>query len=286
MTLEESYRILKLKPGATEQEVRRQFKRLALKVHPDINPDPAAHEQFIQLTRAMEIALNPSAYSIPLQTPESGSRATRNESPEQRKARMDEARKRYEQQQYRQAADDHHYFTSLISGKKWSIYKWVVRVGCLFAVLLILDGFLPYHYKTDRLLAHGTIDHRGIDHEKICLVQLRETGTYYARMDLAAWIYSYPEVQVAKSWFLHTPIYMYSSDDFAMYETPFDFHVGSIRWYLAVLLLVPLIPYTLRKKTLSFVFLYQFSFWGIGLVELYLLLTNDHLLHVMSLGFY
>ena len=82
MTLEESYRILKLKPGATEQEVRRQFKRLALKVHPDINPDPAAHEQFIELTRAMEIALNPAAYSAQTPVNEPASRASRNESPE------------------------------------------------------------------------------------------------------------------------------------------------------------------------------------------------------------
>ena len=286
MTLEESYRILKLKPGATEQEVRRQFKRLALKVHPDINPDPAAHEQFIELTRAMEIALNPAAYSAQTPVNEPASRASRNESPEQRKARMDEARKRYEFQQQRQAADDHHYFTSLTSGRKWSLYKWVVRLGCLFSILLILDGFLPYHYKSDRLIAHGLLDHRGIDQEKICLVQLEKTGTYYARMDLAAWIYSYPEVQVAQSWFLHTPTYMYTSDDFDMYETPFDFHIGSIRWYLALLLLVPLIPYTLRRKTLSFVFLYQFSFWGIGLLELYFLISNNHIFHVLTLGFF
>lgn len=52
------YAILGLTIDATEREINKAFRVLALKYHPDKNPDPKAQEIFIQAKRASEFLLN------------------------------------------------------------------------------------------------------------------------------------------------------------------------------------------------------------------------------------
>lgn len=49
------YRLLGLMPNATERQVRKAYRRLAMKIHPDRNPqDPGAGEKFKQIRWAYE----------------------------------------------------------------------------------------------------------------------------------------------------------------------------------------------------------------------------------------
>jgi hypothetical protein len=50
--------ILGLEKDAGPEEVKRAYRQLAKKFHPDINPAPDAHEQFIRITEAYEILIN------------------------------------------------------------------------------------------------------------------------------------------------------------------------------------------------------------------------------------
>jgi len=53
MNVKESYAILRLKHGATLEEVKTSFRRLAFQLHPDLNQDnPHAGRQFQRLNEA------------------------------------------------------------------------------------------------------------------------------------------------------------------------------------------------------------------------------------------
>ena len=53
--MRESYlKILELNKDATESDVKKSFRKLALKYHPDKNPNPEAHEKFILICQAYE----------------------------------------------------------------------------------------------------------------------------------------------------------------------------------------------------------------------------------------
>jgi len=53
------YEILELKPDATAQEIKKNFRRLSLKYHPDKNPgDDVAHQKFVDVNEANEVLSN------------------------------------------------------------------------------------------------------------------------------------------------------------------------------------------------------------------------------------
>ena len=283
MTRAKCYQILQLKPGATEEEIRKQYKRMALKVHPDINPSPKANEEFIQLTRAVEVLLSPEKSGSESRSAQRKSNVPETEA--QLKARMEQAKMRFEQQRHQKIKEDTHYYEQLTSGKRWMYFKWVVRISWIFVLALVLDLVLPSHFEEDELLTYSSNDHNGILFDDISSVAFKNTGRYFLETRRSYWINSYPEVLIEKTWLLHTPIRVYTSDDFDVNETGVDFHLGAIRWLLIAVFCIPIITYFRQRKDLTFVFLYQFSFWGIGILLLYLLLTQNRLGHLLSLGF-
>lgn len=56
LSAEDFYELLGIERDATAKDIRRAFKKLALSMHPDKNPeDPKAHEKFVKVNRAYEV---------------------------------------------------------------------------------------------------------------------------------------------------------------------------------------------------------------------------------------
>ncbi|MER7002543.1 molecular chaperone DnaJ [Dactylosporangium sp. NPDC000555] len=53
------YGILGVKRDSTADEIKRAYRRLAREFHPDINPDPSAHEKFKEINAAYEVLSDP-----------------------------------------------------------------------------------------------------------------------------------------------------------------------------------------------------------------------------------
>ncbi len=56
-------RVLNLPATASEREIKRAYRRLAKRYHPDCSPDPAAHDRFIEVTEAYQYLTDPDAPS-------------------------------------------------------------------------------------------------------------------------------------------------------------------------------------------------------------------------------
>ena len=52
---EDFYKLLGVRKNADNREIRKAFKKLALKYHPDKNSEDDAHEKFLKINRAYEI---------------------------------------------------------------------------------------------------------------------------------------------------------------------------------------------------------------------------------------
>lgn len=69
------YQVLGLSQQASEQEIKRSYRQLAMKLHPDSNPDQNAHALFLQLNEAYQTLSDPQLkrrYDIQLQRFQAG----------------------------------------------------------------------------------------------------------------------------------------------------------------------------------------------------------------------
>lgn len=53
------YAVLGVRRDATSDEIKKSYRRLVRDLHPDVNPDPAVHERFKQVTAAYEVLSDP-----------------------------------------------------------------------------------------------------------------------------------------------------------------------------------------------------------------------------------
>ena len=55
------YKTLNLKKDATIEDIKKSYRKLALKYHPDKNKDPAAKEEFHKISEAYQTLSNPAS---------------------------------------------------------------------------------------------------------------------------------------------------------------------------------------------------------------------------------
>lgn len=71
------YKVLGLEPGASDEEVKQAYRRLAKKYHPDLNPgDAEAARKMQEVNEAYDRIKNPEKYSGPTYQSQSGSQGT------------------------------------------------------------------------------------------------------------------------------------------------------------------------------------------------------------------
>jgi len=58
------YGVLGVRRDATNEEIKRAYRKLARDLHPDVNPDPAAQERFKEVTAAYEVLSDPQKREI------------------------------------------------------------------------------------------------------------------------------------------------------------------------------------------------------------------------------
>lgn len=272
------YEILGLTPGASEREVKKQFRKLAMKYHPDLNSDPNAGELFILLTEAYDVILNKDFEpQIAIKSSES-TKKTQEE-------RMYTARARFQDQKEKERLETDQYFNILTSGKRWFFLKSIAYVGCFLALLTFADLFLPHHYTKDEVTHYNRNVANGPIGQSISLVKTRKNN-YYWISNISYDLYGITrKVNVESSWLLHNPVQLISRGkvENRSYLIHFTFYEGSV--FVIVLLLIPLLTIWYKRKNIKFTVLYHLSFYLVSSFMLIYLFTEERWAHIITFGF-
>ena len=267
------YDLLGIAENASENEVRKAYRRMAMQFHPDKNPSPHANERFIQLTEAYEILIGKRDLTV---------EKTIEKSHEER---MREARQRYYEQQKKELLENENYYQSLFTGKKWGFLKLSSIVGILLFTLFFLDIFLPKHIEKDTLAFYSKDVYGGAIDETVSLV-ISEKGTEYWISKLDYQLYGeYPEIVIERSWIFHQPVHFYSVTKTHLnpYELNYTFY--SFRILLMVFFLIPLAVRLFKRRTIYYTVLYHLGLYFSPVVIMLFLVNNDHWAHLLTLGF-
>lgn len=159
--LEEYYLKLGLPNGSSKEEVKRAYRQLVKRVHPDINPSENAHKQFIELTEAYEILMgerkSPFKELEDIFNPAPTDPSKRKRNPRSHQANFAQRHKRFEQEKMKREAME-----TMVN-----IYNYISPVLMVFAFIIMLDVQLeerivedriswvqPDFYRADRFIIH------------------------------------------------------------------------------------------------------------------------------------
>lgn len=271
----ELLRIFGLSAVAGKNDIRRAYRRMAMQFHPDKNPDPKAHQRFIQLTAAYEQLL---ADRFDEPKPVAASRRPATEQ------RMKQAQKRYVYQQAHRMREQHSYFLQLTSGRRWRIFRMQVAVSTFVALILLVEPWIQTHFHTDEIVAYSSI-YNGLQEDLVrCVSTKSDLRIFIESVSMRSFL-DEPRVWIEKSWFTHQPVRIWHQTLHHTNAIPVDFSFSNMYPAMSGFFFIPLFTYWYRRKNYYFTFLYLFSQYFVGIVLLYLLLTQDRWAHLVTFGF-
>jgi hypothetical protein len=266
------YRLLGLTLGATEGEIKRAYRKLAMRFHPDRNPSAEAHEKFIRLTEAFESLINKSDTSVT---------RVKQQTPEERRK---EAQKKYHDFIKRQMLENERYFQSLFKGNKWRVIKIISVIGSFVAFMILLDWILPYSEEKEVAAFYSKDVYGGTVDENVSLI-VTEKGTelWVSGMDVPLYLY-YPDMIIKRSRIFQEAVELRSvrKTSLVRYSLPFTFY--AFHWIIFPVLLVPMAVRIYRRRSLYYTIAYHFAlYFSTSLLFIYLI-ANEHWLHLLTLG--
>ena len=269
---------LGLSEDATQHEIKRNYRKLVIKYHPDKNQHPEAHQKFVEINEAYEILIGKRPIGS---SKVAGTRKRSAE--EERLERIREAKLRFKKQQVREFMENERYFQKLTSGRRAKISGIIRITGLIVALALSIEYFLPLREADDRIVAYNN----GSFPENSRSIELVETekGDFIWIDQVDARIISeYPDVVKYSTFLFNEPVSLlsYGKLDIKQYNASLSYI--HIRWLAVLFFALPFCTAFYKEKTLSFSILYYFNSYIVGGVLLIFLLIDYRWLHLMSLG--
>jgi curved DNA-binding protein CbpA len=147
MTKEEVLKILELPADANQDQIKKAFRKLALKYHPDLNSEPGAQEKFIRIQKAYELLSvwdnSKTSYQPKTQQKTAGKNSYRNHDLHRRRAAFRKGKSLAEEQRL--------FVESYVKFRKSKHFKYVFAMVIVFhslGWLMLIDYTLTPKEKT------------------------------------------------------------------------------------------------------------------------------------------
>jgi ElaB/YqjD/DUF883 family membrane-anchored ribosome-binding protein len=281
VSLKKYYNRLGLSETASSEDVRRQFRKLAMKYHPDKNPSESAREEFLMITEAYEILTGKQKKKIvSVENRTTAARANREE-------RMRAARKRYYEQLKREEREAEEYYHRLVTGKGWKVIRMSAVLGIILSLCLVIDLVIPNHIESDRITHYAKDIYSSWNTSEILvsLVQTVKNEDYWIEGLNYSFYGENPDFISQKSWFFHDAKYLLSRQNGQWVAYTVHYTFLSFSFILIPIFLLPLFTFLYKRQSFVFAILYYLSIYlGFGLMLIFLI-SDMHWLHLITLGF-
>lgn len=308
MSIQRYFKILGIPPTKNKQLVKRAYRKKAMKYHPDRNDSATAKQKFIEVTEAYDQLL------LALKRAETTSHTTQSEnyqqqrserttrkttykqtqqnttkqqaqSKEEQEERVKKARQRYERMKQQEAEEDERYYRTMTSGKSWRRFKIIMFACTLISVLMTLDKlyFTTSTQRSSIVKKNVEVTYAGANNLKTSPVIFDNGQKAWIPLSLIAkeqrnYLYLertlfFKEIKYVKIW---------RNNQWENY-TP-DYSLISTYPLVHLFLLLPLLTYFLKAKTMMFSILYHTSISFLPFALLFVLISNDRWIHLLTLG--
>lgn len=287
------YRILGLHEGASQLEIKKAYRSLAKKLHPDRNPSRAAHEQFIKIKEAYEILTGERPIpKVKQERHNTNSEAKKQETDAFRNKKTAEQelfekayrfKKQKEREQKIELLKQLKRYQPLRSGWKLKLFNLIVMfsIGCL--LIVTLDFFLP-----SRISKHR-VDYWMLEGYSTFYA----TNTYTLNFDdnRAASIIGNGVLHLSendiffieKTRIMKEPRAIYMPTKLEYWKLEFTQSMFSFLPYVYMLLLIPLGAWYVRNNIWFFHYWFYPTIYASGPFLMYFLLDELRILRIIQL---
>lgn len=286
MTIGDPYKVLGIQPNASAAEIRKAYRALVKKYHPDKNKSEDAAAHFLAIQEAYEQistgqVINPATVAQQQQK----TQASYAEDLEAYRIRREATREKLRQKQQKEEAYRLAYLNKLKSGKNGLWHRFVAYAGIILTFVLWIDYFLPAKQNPILVKAYGIHTYGSVDGHSVQLFESTD-GRYF-------WTADYYTQQLTKvkalasidtPW-LHQAKALGFQDGLYYKTVPIHFSFYWAQIWLSLLFLLPFICWRWASADIIFVAGSVVSRYLIlGLIILFLS-TENRFLHLFTLGY-
>ena len=275
-----AYKLFGLKPGASEEEIRKRYRILVKKYHPDVNKRSDAQQKFIALQEAYETLLNGTGMEVDQPVDRKSDFET------QYTAYRNHAREKYEERKRKEEAELNALYHRLSSGYTIKLHRMIAYTGIAIILVLCLDMLLPTHVEPNIIVAYSTEPYQSMNGDFVCLASTKSGDQLFLNAFSNHFFDTNPFVQLEKTAILHQPIQLLSQSRECTQKVPIHFNFYWAQFVLYPFFIIPFVFLRYRKKDAFFIMGSYFSRFASGILMLYFLMTEDRWLHLLTLGFY
>jgi hypothetical protein len=275
-----AYKVFGLNPGASEEEIRKCYRKLVKKFHPDVNKAADAEKTFIEIQEAYEYLLAPKTEEI--EYPEQATDAFQTKYAEYQAY----ARQQFQARKKKEAEDLEKLYVRLQTGHVFLLHRIIAYTGVLMLIVLCLDLLLPKHQVPGVITSYSTDVYQSMNGKLVSMAVSKNGGRFFLNAFSNRFFDVNPFIHIEKTAILHQSTAVLSKNNEFSQRIPIHFSFYWAQFVLFPFFLIPFIFLIYNKKDPIFIMGSYFSRYVSGILLLYFLATEDRWYHLFTLGFY
>lgn len=278
MTKRKQYlQLFALSDDATSDEIKKRYRLLAKKYHPDVNKSPYANETFVLLQEAYDYLISNKSNDQSYFENSKSDEISRMERIKRAKERLKEARLQ-EQNKIKNE------YQKITNSRIWLVFKTFAYISLICSIFLVIDLFAPKKMENAKIVAFST-NYNGFYVDKICLIQTEKNNQIFVSSAVKHNLNKDNRITIERSRIFNHPtdIHQFNFNGNEQFNVEFSFYNFSI--FIALIFTLPIIIYRKRNPSHGFFFLYRFALYTVFPILFYFLVTESRLIHLITFGF-
>lgn len=281
---EKYYKLFGLKKGCSEEEIRKKYKSLAKRYHPDHNKSLNANEKFIEIQKAYEYLLQDIK----------GKRKSDNNEDDFQEYRTREnewilyrkrAYERYRAKKRKERKELEDWCKRIDLGFRKSALYFTAFISIFIIVAMLVDDFLPPRKEESRIDKYSTIQYKSMNNKPVMVAETFDGKSYWLNSFNTRELNRYPKTHIEKTAIFGHPqnLIVYSGMNIQYVPIHFNFYWAQL--VVFSILLIPILACLYRNKDVFKIMLYYSSVFGIGALQIYFFVTEERLFNLFSFIF-
>ena len=275
-----AYKLFGLSPGASEEEIRKRYRELVKKFHPDVNKDANAEKKFIEIQAAYEELMREPEAQLGINHP------TESTFQEEYTSYREHARQQFQARKKKEAEELEKLYVRLQTGPIHLLHRCIALLSLIVLLTLCLDLILPNQRVSAVIISYSTDVYHSMNGNLVSLAKTNQGESFFLNAFSNRFFDTNPFIEIKKTAIFHQSVSVLSHSKESLQEIPIHFSFYWAQFLLFPFFLIPIAFLIYRKKDAFFIMGSYFTRYASGSLLLYFLITQDRWYHLLTLGFY